>query len=164
MGKFFSTARSDAWANSAYIVNVTKNILGGRALMALSADPSGGRDGHALRVFFWERIEKAVSKMSSDALARICDYGGPVGLHVGPACQAEFLNMTGYKDVMNWRLDPSQKGGRGILEELAILTIVCVARDIIRQQEWQTRFARALNDDAHFERGMSDYVHRGHQR
>lgn len=161
MGKHIT--RGDAWMDPSYIVNLTKNIIGERALFALSADPAGGHNGHALRVFFWERIEKRVSKMSDQSLGHVCTYGGPRGFHMGPAIQTEFLNMTGYKDVCNWTLDPSQKNGREILEELAILTIVCVARDIIRQGDWQLNAAIELDEDVQFERGMRDYIHHGHR-
>ena len=96
--------------------------------------------------------------MSDQTLGRICAYGGPEGMHDGLPREASFLNMTGFKDVMNWQLDPSQKNGRGLVEEVAILTIVCVARDIIMQKTWQENVARELNVGEQYDRAMADYI------
>jgi hypothetical protein len=161
MGQLFS--RADAWSDPDYIVNLTTNIVGKNALGNLAAWQEG-QDGRALYVFFHERIEKEVRKMSDQTLGRICAYGGPEGMHDGLPHAAPFLNMTGFKDVMHWTLDPLQKDGRSLMEEIAILTIACIARDIIMQKVWQDNVAYQLNLDEQYDRAMADYIHHGPQR
>jgi hypothetical protein len=161
MGQIYS--RGEAWCDPNYIVNVTTNIIRKNALMR-SAGDRGGRDGHAVRIFFWSRIEKEVQRMSDQTLGRICAYGGPEGIHVGPAGVFPFLNMTGFKDVTNWKLDPLIKTGRGLMEEIAILTICCITRDIIMQQVWQEEFAGELKAEEEYDRAMAGYIHCGPQQ
>ncbi len=159
-----SLTRHDAWADTNYILNLTESIIGKKTLAKLIADPLSARDGHAMRLVFHERIMTKVRQMSGEVLGKIVAYGGPDGLHAGPPCYADFLSMTGYRQVMNWTLDPSQTDGRTIMEALALFTIVCVARDIILQSVWQEESRSQLAEDEELDRGMRDYIHGAHRR
>jgi len=159
MGKIFS--RGDAWLDPEYIVNITTNVMGKNTLSALTNNREG-RNGHALRALFYKRVEEKVREMSDETLGRICAYGGPKGLHVGPPCQVSFLNMTGYADVLDFlNFGIAGKDGRGILETFATLTILCIARDIVMQEKWQADFIRELADEEEYDRGMREYLHHG---
>ena len=131
MGKVFSFARSDAWENTSYILNLTTNVVGKKRLEAYKERELSARELHAdLR----EHVGIAVAKMSTTVIAEIAVYGGWHGLHYGPACSADFLNMTGWNDVTDPLVDLTYRDSREMIEELAILTIACVAYDIIRQE------------------------------
>jgi len=157
MGKNF---RSPWVEEEGYILHLVTNLVGEHTLRSLAHELQG-RDGQALRVFLWGRLEPKIKSMNDSTLGRIVAYGTVDGFHHGPPCQVYFLNLTGFKHVMNWTLDPTKKSGRELQEEIALLTIVCVARDIIMQREWQAQAVHDLDEDAQFERGMKNYAHRG---
>ena len=143
MGQLFS--RGGAWCDPDYIVNLTTNIIG-KKVLGNFVKWQEGQDGRALYVFFHERIEEEIRKMTTQTLGRICAYGGPNGMHDGTACSDSFLSMTGFKDIVYWTLDPEEQDGRSLMEEIAILTIACTTRDIIMQKTWREKFAKNNNN------------------
>ena len=146
MGKLFGI-QPDPWSSDPkYIVNLATNIFGKTTLKALASERVF-RNGPAFLNEYCLHVERAVHSMSDETLGRICGYGRPRGADansVPGTIRKTFISVTGYKnvitygDVSGWTLDLSQKSGRDLMEELAILTIICVARDVIMQPQLKT--------------------------
>jgi len=141
MGKKLFT-RADAWEDPNWIVELTKNTIGASSLAKVLGDSP-------LRVYFWEHIMTRVRGMSGQTLGRINAYGGHIGFHTGGIPHAAtFLNMTGYHEIQVRPATEWLEGhdGRAMMEILAATTILCIARDIIMQDQWQVRIADELED------------------
>lgn len=143
-----------------YIVNLTKSLVTEGTLSKLTSQGATGSNPRALCLVLTPRLAAELMKLKPETLGLICAYGTEQGFHYGTAVAAPFLNLTGYRNVMvDGKYDLRAQSGRSFLETMALFTIVCVARDIIRQAEWQVRVARWIEDDEQHERGMEDYIH-----
>lgn len=143
-----------------YIINLTKNIVGEHSLKKLVGKTDNSRRSIRTMLFlFAPRIVIELAKVSDETLGRIAAYGTEGGFHHGPPAPAPFLNLTGYRDLLVDEYDFRSGSGRDHLVQLALLAIVCVAHDIVRQNEHQAEIAAELEENETFERSAENHIH-----
>lgn len=138
-----------------YIVNLTKQLMGASALFRLAADHLS--NPRAMYLFFFEKLKDKVRVMNAETLGIICEFA--YAKNFSERSSGGFIRKTGIEEVHPHPFDV--KAGRELLEEIAIATIVCVARDIVKQHDYEINRVIDQEEDDLFDRGMREYLHRG---
>ncbi|KND47166.1 MAG: hypothetical protein AB199_01900 [Parcubacteria bacterium C7867-004] len=121
-----------------YIINLTKHVVGVRLLRA-HRERDKGADAHKLYEQLHLLIQQKAYEMSNETLGRICAYGTPHGAHLpGEKIPgARFRHQTGFVHLPAPNFYMHSFNGHGLLARVATQVIVCVARDLILQDQWQ---------------------------
>lgn len=134
-----------------YIVNLTKHLIGKKALESIMEENRSARNPpRVIKGFVTAVIFNKIQKMNDATLGRICAYASPKGLHrygrpLARSVRPSFINNTGIVDI----LGPHQAdffsyiGDGEYLEQIAIMVIACVVYDMTFQDKWQAAWGIA---------------------
>jgi hypothetical protein len=135
--------RNQAPEDFTYIVNVATQIVGQRPLSALG--PTIKRaDLPASVSILGPLLEPRLKEMNDETLGRICSHGNHNGWHCGMATTPSpaFINKTGFCNLLlpGHTIQYNRHTGREILEDVALLTLVCIIQDFLRQHDLQMKW------------------------
>lgn len=136
-----------------YVVNLTTALLGKTTLDSLKVLAAGKVDGVNQAYDFYEAlvgiIEPKIRPMLGETLGKIAEYGTSDGAHNYVHLPAhncpKFLNRTGCDHINFYHMFKSSDRrdiGRLALEGMAVMVIICIARDIILQDQWKAEWDR----------------------
>jgi hypothetical protein len=123
------------------IIATVEGLIGKNVLQGIKIGQcfDGGRDGKALMTFLSPILFPEIEKMKAETLGRYCEYATPHGVNDDLSwcivAVGAFINHTGIMDVRDDDFS-REKHGRDLLEEMALAVLVCIARDVILQDEW----------------------------
>ena len=145
----------NSWINDPqYIVNLTENLIGARALQTIARECSKDANPGRVRSYVMATAMPKIRLMNYDTLGRICSYSTAHGAHVGKHRRLEakplHINYTGLADVIadkngydaNFMFEHLQAGE--ILHEIALAVIVCVTVDLICQERWESGWKESV--------------------
>ena len=136
--------REDPWVECPdYIINLTKTMIGDTNLLRLKNEHYRPSQRRILFLALENNVTQNVRKMNVETLGKIGAYGTHEGYNtlggyiVWLKNKVMFLSYTGFKHIRPQGFETSRKSGRERSEDTAIATIICVACDIILQEQWQ---------------------------
>ena len=127
-----------------WMVNFTKNFIGEGLIIRLKderciKDRNRYIDTHSLHTYLHTSIRSQVAKMSNSIIDKICDCSSPTGLHlISNDHPVQFLNFTGYTAIFGYSHIYPAHNDQKALKEMATVTIICILRDILMQETWQS--------------------------
>lgn len=125
-----------AWTKPGIIIGLTKSVVGEKFLNSEEASKMA-EDPKVLYNSLDTKVIEKLGVMSNEKLGQICGYATTQGYHSMSFVKGHvFINKTGIQDIKDNHF-AGPFAGRWFLLVLAADTVICVARDIILQDQWK---------------------------
>ena len=150
----------ETFGDQTHIINLTRQLIGERTVAKHVASQIVALPS-TFYALLCGRIRTKLKGVTNEKLGEIGCYGHNKDMGEPLEGALGFMRKTGIEEV--WPHDYSHKrSGRGVLEEVAVRTIIAVLCDIVRQSEYEAERDRQNESEREYDRTMTEYyTHRG---
>ena len=136
--------------NAAKVISEIERVVGKETMNLYRSDREKAEDPSTFYMELMYDVSKAVKEIKVEDLVFLCKYASVSGFHPKKPLEAEdppkFINETGAEDIGYG--DLAGILGENVLQRLAMIAIVCIARDIVMQDQLQRRWSCKAQDYA----------------